>query len=286
MMARLPSERENTQQGIQSIEIGSRVLLALERGRGPLTLSEVGKRSGLHPAKAHRYLVSLVRTGLASQNPTTGLYDLGPASRHLGIEALRRADSVSTASTHAVELRDETGHTVNVAVWSDAGPTIVRWDTGAHVLPIAIRVGSTLPLLDSAVGYVFLAHLPAKSTAGVLRTQQRQRETRRLTAVEIADLGERVRREGFASTINQMIYGLSALAAPVFGAGDTLEAVIGLVLPARMFTAVESRRLGPLLRAAADRASQELGVSADSSRDGGNSSRPGDSARPAGVDAD
>ena len=71
---------------------------------------------------------------------------------------------------------------MNVAVWSDAGPTIVRWDTGTHVLPIAIRVGSTLPLLDSAVGYVFLAHLPAKSTAGVLRTQQRQSETRRLTA--------------------------------------------------------------------------------------------------------
>ena len=74
-----------------------------------------------------------------------------------------------------------------------------------------------------------------------------------------------MRREGFASTINQMIFGLAALAAPVFGADGALEAVIGLVLPGRMFTAAESRRLGPLLRATADRASQELGVSTDSS---------------------
>ena len=210
------------------------MLLALERGRGPLTLSEVGKRSGLHPAKAHRYLVSLVRTGLATQNPATGLYDLGPASRHLGIEALRRADSVSTASAHAVELRDETGHTVEVAVWSDAGPMIVRWDTGTHVLPIAVRVGSTLPMLDSAVGHVFLAYLPSKAVAGVLRTQQRQSETRRIGTAEIAQLADGVRRDGFASTINQMIFGLAALAAPVFGADGGLETVLGMVLPGRM----------------------------------------------------
>ena len=111
MMAAIGTERETTQQGIQSIEIGSRVLLALEQGRGPLTLSEVGKRSGLHPAKAHRYLVEPRPHRARLAGPDTGLYDLGPASRHLGIEALRRTDAVSTASAHAIELRDETGHT-------------------------------------------------------------------------------------------------------------------------------------------------------------------------------
>ena len=92
-------------------------MLALERGRGPLALSEVARRSDMNPSKAHRYLVSLVRRGLASQDVNTGLYDLGPTARHLGVEALRRADAVSTASAYAVDLRDETGHTVNVAVW-------------------------------------------------------------------------------------------------------------------------------------------------------------------------
>ncbi len=139
---------QSIQQGIQSIEVGAKVLFALERGRGPMPLSEVGRRSGLQPAKAHRYLVSLVRVGLASQDAITGLYDLGPAARHLGVEALRRTDSLSTASAYAQELRDQTGHTVNIAVWSDDGPLVVRWDTGAHVLPIMVRLGSTLPLLD------------------------------------------------------------------------------------------------------------------------------------------
>jgi DNA-binding IclR family transcriptional regulator len=253
---------EKTQGGIQSIEVGSRVLFALEHGRGPLTLTEVAKKSGLHPAKAHRYLTSLVRAGLASQDAATGTYDLGPAARHLGVEALRRLDPVRIASARAAELRDASGHTVNVSVWSDYGPTMVAWITGNHLLPMVIRVGSTLPLLDSAVGYCFLAHLPKTATADVLRAQQKQGATRTLAAAEIEQLRREVRREGYGRTRNQMIFGLSALAAPVFGADGGIELVIGMILPARLMTEAESKRQGKRLREAVDAVSRELGFRA------------------------
>ncbi len=248
-------------QGINSVEVGARVLHALEHGRGPMTLTDVAQGSDMHPAKVHRYLVSLVRAGLASQSVDTGLYDLGPAARALGVEALRRTDSVSVVSAHAVGLRDETGHTVNVAVWSDAGPALVRWDTGAHALPIVVRVGSVLPLLDSAVGLVFLAYLPRPTTADVLRAQQRQAATKAATAREIEALAQAVREEGFSRTANQMIVGLAALSAPVFGPDGALEAVLGLVTPVQMMNASEAKRLGRLLRETADRASRDLGFS-------------------------
>lgn len=246
-------------QGIKSIEVGARVLLALEQGRGPMALSDVARASGLHPAKTHRYLVSLVRTGLASQSVATGLYDLGPASRHLGVEALRRTDVVSAASAHASALREQTGQTVNVAVWSDAGPALVRWDPGQHELPIAIRVGSTLPLLDSAVGQVFLAYLPASDTARVLKSQQRRGTTRVLPAKEVDAIRSETLANGMAQTRDQMIFGLSALAAPVFGPAGAIEVVLGLVMPSGMMRPSEAKRLSGLLRAAADRASDELG---------------------------
>jgi DNA-binding IclR family transcriptional regulator len=250
---------DKTQQGIKSIEVGSRVLFALEQGRGPLTLSEVAKRSEMHPAKAHRYLASLVRAGLASQDAATGTYDLGPAVRHLGVEALRRIDPVRIASARAAELRDASGHTVNVSVWSDFGPTMVAWITGAHLLPMVIRVGSTLPLLDSAVGYCFLAHLPAAATAEALRAQQQQGATRSLAAAAVEELRREVREDGYGRTRNQMIFGLSALAAPVFGADGELELVLGMILPTRLMTAAESKKQGRRLREAADAVSRELG---------------------------
>ena len=41
-----------------------RVLLALEAGAGPMSLSQIAARSEMQPSKVHRYLVSLGRARL------------------------------------------------------------------------------------------------------------------------------------------------------------------------------------------------------------------------------
>jgi DNA-binding IclR family transcriptional regulator len=121
-----------TRQGIQSVELAMIVLRAMEEGLGPMSLSQIAAGSGMQPNKVHRYLVSLGRVGLVAQSPRSGRYDLGPAMRRLGIEALRRMDEVSVVSEHLPALRDRTGHAVNLAVWGDHGPVIVRWDYGSY----------------------------------------------------------------------------------------------------------------------------------------------------------
>lgn len=250
---------EGHQQGIQSIEVGAQVLHALENGRGPMALSDVSRRSGMHPAKVHRYLVSLVRVGLASRDSRTGQYDLGPAARHLGVEALRRTDAESIASAHALRLREETGHTVDVAVWSEAGPIIVRWDSGLHALPMTVRVGSVLPLLDSALGLVFMAYLPRAQTAAALNGQQERHETRRIPAVEQESLLESVRRDGHAVAQHNMIYGMAAYAAPVLGPDGQLALAIGLAVPARLLAEGDTTGLAGTLHSAVRETSAELG---------------------------
>lgn len=225
---------ERRQQGIQSVEIGMRLLEAVEAIGGPATLSELAGASGMPPNKAHRYLVSLMRGGLVIQDAMSGRYDLGPAARRLGLEALRRSDDVSIASARVLALRDETGHTVNLAIWTDAGPTIVRWDTGWHALAVTFRVGSVLPLLESSVGRVFLSYLPRAQTRAVLAEQQRNHLTGTIDAVEIDALIAEVTGAGMALTSSSLIPGLAAVAAPVMGSGDELLMVVGVALPARL----------------------------------------------------
>ncbi|MGY2061807.1 helix-turn-helix domain-containing protein, partial [Nocardia gipuzkoensis] len=110
------------------MEIAMTVLQALEGIAGPASLTQLAGLSGMQPSKIHRYLVSLSRIGLISQSPTSGLYDFGPSMRRLGAEALRRMDEVGLASEYLPGLRDRTRHAVNLAVWGDHGPIIVRWD--------------------------------------------------------------------------------------------------------------------------------------------------------------
>ena len=137
-----------------------------------MSLTQLAAASGMGASKVHRYLVSLGRAGLVMQSRSSGLYDMGPSLRRLGMEALRRMDEVGLASEHLPGLRDRTGHAVNLAVWGDHGPVIVRWDYGSYALPITVRVGATLPMLSSSVGRVYLAHLPETLTGPVLRGER------------------------------------------------------------------------------------------------------------------
>ncbi|GAA3226449.1 IclR family transcriptional regulator [Actinocorallia longicatena] len=246
-------------QGIQSVEVAMEVLKALEEARRPVSLSALAKLAGMQPSKVHRYLVSLVRSGLAAQEKASGLYTLGTALRRLGIEALRRVDEAGIASEHAVELRDRTQHTVSLSTWSDAGPTLIRWDYGAYPLPIAVRVGSVLPLVDSSVGRVCVAYLPQAITKPVLRAQERRGEARAYGDDELAEIVEDVRRTRISVTTGAIIPGLAVIAAPVFGPGNGLALVLGLALPSRELTAPVTRRLSEELLAASRLITRDLG---------------------------
>ncbi|MFC0040062.1 IclR family transcriptional regulator [Actinomadura rayongensis] len=252
--------RSNGQsQGIQSVEVAMRALEALENLGGPAPLTGVANEAGMSPSTAHRYLVSLIRVGLVVQDVSTGWYDLGPAARRLGLEAMRRADDVGIATRYAAELRNATGHAVNVTVWADNGPTIVRWEYGRHPLPIIARVGSTLPLVDSSVGRVFLAYMPTSITQPVLETQQRYKESSALRDEELSAIVRQVRAEGIAETQGAVLPGLRVLAAPVFGPGGLLAVVIASTVLARLARPEVLASVAEHLRDATDRISVELG---------------------------
>jgi DNA-binding IclR family transcriptional regulator len=227
-------EASSTRQGIQSVELAMTVLQALEKGLGPMSLTQIAAAAGMMPSKAHRYLVSLGRVGLVVQSQRNGLYDLGPAMRRLGIESLRRMDEVGLASEHLPGLRDRTRQAVNLAVWGDHGPVLVRWDYGAYALPITVRVGATMPLLSSSVGRVYLTYLPETITGPVLASQLTREEAGTPTAEEIARIRTQVRERGVAITSGGVIPGVASVAAPVFAAGESLPLVVAIALPARL----------------------------------------------------
>lgn len=252
----------DARQGIQSVEIAMTVLQAIEQGLGPMSLTQIAAAAGMAPSKAHRYLVSLGRVGLVTQSRSSGLYDLGASMRRLGMEALRRMDEVGIASEFLPGLRDRTTHAVNLAVWGDHGPVLVRWDYGSHALPITVRIGATLPLLSSSVGRVYLAYLPETLTGPVVRGELESGDH----VVPAEDELDRIRTEvldaGVAVTSGGVIPGVTSIAAPVFAAGESLPLVVALVMPARQVTeAVAADVTAELLRTTA-LMSAELGNAA------------------------
>lgn len=247
----------DSRQGIQSVEIGSKVLFALAGAGGPLSLNELGRLAGEAPNKVHRYLVSLGRVGLTSQSLTTGRYNLGPALRRLGTEALRRTNEIAVATEYASQLRDNTGYAVNVAVWTDGGPVIVRWEYGLHPLSLTTRIGASLPIVESAAGQVFLAILPAMMTRTALETQYGPL-TEDLQQ-KMAKIVKRVGSVGYGRTDGGLITSHLSLSSPILAASDPMPVALTIVMPRDGVNAAQEASALAALKESASAAVMELG---------------------------
>jgi DNA-binding IclR family transcriptional regulator len=219
------------QQGIQSIEVGARILQALVRAPHPQMLKDLAAAAQMPAAKAHRYLVSFARMGLVEQQADTGLYDLGSFALELGLGAMARLEPVTLAGPALAELRDETGQTVALAVWANHGATIVRWLGADTPVAASLRVGAVLPLTRSATGGAFLAFLPTQVTAPRVKKEladHARRGTTPSTRAAIEQLIAQTQRRGFAHT-SEFIPGISGIAAPVFDqSGSMTLALVAL----------------------------------------------------------
>ncbi|MEM1428556.1 MAG: IclR family transcriptional regulator [Pseudomonadota bacterium] len=222
--------------GLKSLDTALGVLAYMATLGGPKALSEIARGVDMPPSKVHRYLASFVAAGLVRQLGRSGHYDLGPAAMQLGLAAMSRHDFVNSAADGLPDLSLETGMTVLLSVWANHGATVVRWERGASPTDTSMGLGSTLPLLTSATGRVFLAWGPPRAIAPVRDAQLRRlaRQTglsldAEPTQAGMSDLVERIRSRGFASVEGHFVPGLVAAAAPVLDWQGEVQAAITLV---------------------------------------------------------
>jgi DNA-binding IclR family transcriptional regulator len=134
------------QRGIQSVEVGGQLLLALaEHGRA-MALKDLAREAGMPPAKAHPYLVSFVKLGLIEQQPATGRYGLGPLALQLGLISLQQFDPLRLASERIADLATSLGQTIALAVWGNRGPAVVRIEYAPSPVHVAMRHGMVMSL--------------------------------------------------------------------------------------------------------------------------------------------
>jgi DNA-binding IclR family transcriptional regulator len=240
----------SAQAGIQSVEVALRVLEALINLGGPAVLSAIAAKADLAPSQLHRYLVTFVRSGLAIQLDS-GAYDLGPTLRRYGIAAIQRMDPNSIVSDRVIALRNATNLTVFLTVWAEAGPTILRWEVGGHHVPITFRLGSTLPLVRSATGRLFLALLPTRITALAYADDPSPKTPALKKQLEA------IRKQQLSSSTNELLPDLSVYAVPIYDHQGDLYGAMSLLVP--ISQAVETKRAVAMLSQAGRAASEALG---------------------------
>jgi len=259
----MPRSRPRVQQGIQSIEVGNRVLAAMAQGSAPAMLKDIASAARMTASKAHRYLVSYARVGLVAQDAETGRYDFGPMALKVGLAALGRIDAVAYAMPVLRDLAAATGETVALAVWANHGATMVRWMGADAPVAATLRVGSVMPLTRSATGLVFAAWQPERRWAALAREElayNRRYALQPRTKAQLRRELDSIRARGLAAT-DAFIPGVSGMAAPVFDHDESLAAALVALGYSAGFKAA-GKSIAAALLAHASRLSARLGSGA------------------------
>ena len=249
--------------GIGSVETGARLLAGLADMTGPKTLTALAAGAGMVPAKAHRYITSLVRSGLAERDPLTGRYSLGPLSRQIGMATLYDMDAVRLAMPRLPQIRDQVGETVVLIVWGHYGPTVVHTEEARRAINVTIRPGSVLPMLLSAAGRVFSAWLPRSATAPLIsRERAALRRSSRSHAVfdvrQFEAILSDVRKRGVARSAEEVYPGIFGLSTPIFDKSGSIVAALAIFSSTAVFRRKRQEPIARKLKAAGKQLSDLL----------------------------
>lgn len=250
--------------GIQSVEIGMRLLNALVEhalDTPPPMLKTLAANAGMPPAKAHRYMVSLVRAGLAERDPTTDRYRLGTTARQMGIRSLQGLDVVRLASARLETVSASIEQSVALAIWTYVGPTIVAHHDYRGPITIGTRVGEVMPLTLSASGQVYAAWAPGRTRSMLQKevADNRQRGLEPSTMIEVGKRLEWVREHGIGRTEGGLTTGVNAVSAPIFDFRGELVGALTALGSAHSFDTAVDGRISQTIIAQARLISTELG---------------------------
>lgn len=227
----MATEPTKQQQGIQSIEVGARLLRALAANGRSMMLRDLAQNAAMPAAKAHRYLVSFMRMGLVEQDANTGRYDLGEFSLELGLASLARIDAVRLATPILDDLCERVGETVALAMWGNHGATCVRWIEAGGPITVTLRTGVVLPLTSSATGLAFAAfyrspYMSKQIDAELRATAESSRIALSTLTRRFEQQLDEIRRHGIARASGSLTPGINGFSAPVFDHRGRMSAAI------------------------------------------------------------
>ena len=233
--------------GTQAVDRACGLVALVVQAPEPLTFTEIADATGLARSTTSRLLAALERTDLL-QRTTQGTYLPGAlfalhAARHDPWEEM-----VRVAAPFLERLRDRTGETANLGVPQGSAVLHVAQVDSAYLLATRDWTQVQVPEHCSSLGKVLYAY-------GCLPLPESPLE--RLTEASVGDVAELerdladVRRRGYATTVDELELGLTALAAPVRGRDGEVVAAVGVSGPtARLADQVE--KVGRLLVEQAD----------------------------------
>ncbi len=243
------------QTGTQSIDRAAQLLVRVVENAQPTSVGELAETTGLPKSTTSRLVRALERQGLVQRDGARGSLQAGPVLLRFARRGAE-VDLASLAGDTLDRLAAASGETINLAVPGPLGVEHLAQRDSRHFLGGTNWVGRRVPYYCTANGKILLAFGAAPLPAG---------EPARLTPRTIVDRDrleaelEAVRARGYATAVEELEPGLSAVAAPVRGRDGDVLAALSVSGPTIRLTPSRLDELGALVSDHAAELSEQLG---------------------------
>lgn len=245
-----------------SLSKGLRILSAFDERFPALTIAEISERTEISRASVYRLAGLLEEWGFLQKDgrsfrPSKKVLRLGMAaveSREF-VEHIRPyLDQISSVLPQATAI--------NYGVLEATDIIYLARRHLDDIITINLREGSRLPAYLSSLGKAILSAMPlgeAEQVVGRMSFQRRTAHTVTSAESYLAAVGE-ARQKGIAVNNQELTLGLRSVAAPVFHGSEVIGAVGVATLATRADVETLEGDYGPVLRAFAEKISEEISV--------------------------
>lgn len=222
---------------VEALAKGLAILECFDADHAEMTLSEVARRVGLSPAAARRSLITLQTLGYVGQKAKR--FHLTPRVMTLGSAFYYSARIDEVLQPDLRELVGKFGDASSVGTLDGENVIYVAHNSVQRARRAAAVVGARYPAFATSLGRVLLAGLPDMAFDAYIAGVRPEPLTSK-TLIDPAAIREEilaVREAGYSTTVDQLDYGITAIAVPIRDAsGRTVAALnssgyTGMVTP-------------------------------------------------------
>jgi DNA-binding IclR family transcriptional regulator len=246
---------------LRTVDRALRLLLLFEEVDQEYRVGEMAEMLGVDKSSASRLAATLANRGFLERAPGSEAFRIGTELGRLGVLNMGSSHNLIELARRPMEnLAAETAETVNLACLEDRKVVNIAQVDGAHLVGVGDWTGWKTEPHTTANGKVLLAFtedwpdsLPFK---GPLKAFTEQ------TVTNVKDLRselERVRSEGWASSLGELEEGFNGVAVPVFDAFGYCRALLSVSGPAYRVPPARLSEIAMSCKKAAGEISASLG---------------------------
>ncbi len=227
---------------LNSIEKAITVLLAFREGRSSWGVRELSTHLDFSPATVLRMLQTLKRHDFVSQDPHTKKYRLGNIYYSF-FQTLQNTNPLNQAVVPFLEaLREKTRETVHFNVIEGQSRVCAYTLESQQNLKASMPVGNRSPLHAGASSKCLLAFSSDSFRDNYINSPLASiTENTIVNKIQLMDEVEKIRSQGYASSLGERTPGLGSLSAPVLSYKGKLLGGISLAIPEIRFKDYDHR---------------------------------------------